>query len=143
MWINKIIAGMLPYMPKGLVWLFSKRYIAGKKIENAIETSRKLNEEGMMVTIDLLGEFITELKQAEDNKNEYLNIIDTIQKAKIDGNYSLKPTMFGLLIDTEVCYTNIREIVAKAGINVPMQVSCIQRMAVMQPEAYRITARIG
>ena len=115
MWINKIIAGMLPYMPKGLVWLFSKRYIAGKKIENAIEISRKLNEEGMMVTIDLLGEFITELKQAEDNKNEYLNIIETIQKAKIDGNYSLKPTMFGLLIDPEVCYTNIREIVAKAA----------------------------
>jgi proline dehydrogenase len=115
MWINKIIAGMLPYMPKGLVWLFSKRYIAGKKIEDAIEISRKLNAEGMMVTIDLLGEFITELKQAEANKNEYLNIIDTIQKAKIDGNYSLKPTMFGLLIDTEVCYTNIREIVAKAA----------------------------
>ena len=115
MWINKMIAGMLPYMPKNLVWLFSKRYIAGKKIEDAIEVSRQLNKEGMMVTIDLLGEFITKLHQAEDNKNEYLNIIETIQKAKIDGNFSLKPTMFGLLIDKDVCYGYIREIVAKAA----------------------------
>jgi proline dehydrogenase len=115
MWINKMIAGMLPYMPKNLVWLFSKRYIAGKKIEDAIEISRQLNKEGMMVTIDLLGEFITKLNQAEDNKNEYLNIIETIQKAKIDGNFSLKPTMFGLLIDKDVCYGYIREIVAKAA----------------------------
>jgi len=115
MWINKMIAGMLPYMPKNLVWLFSKRYIAGKKIEDAIEVSRQLNKEGMMVTIDLLGEFITKLHQAEDNKNEYLNIIETIQNAKIDGNFSLKPTMFGLLIDKDVCYGYIREIVAKAA----------------------------
>lgn len=115
MWINKMIAGMLPYMPKNLVWLFSKRYIAGKKIEDAIEVSRQLNKEGMMVTIDLLGEFITKLHQAEDNKNEYLNIIETIQKAKIEGNFSLKPTMFGLLIDKDVCYGYIREIVAKAA----------------------------
>lgn len=115
MWLNKMIAGMLPFMPKSLVWLFSKRYIAGKKIEDAIKISRELNADGMMVTIDLLGEFITELSQAQDNKNQYLHIIETIQKAEIDGNFSLKPTMFGLLIDKEVCYTNIREIVAKAA----------------------------
>lgn len=115
MWINKMIAGLLPFMPKNLVWIFSKRYIAGKNIEDAIIISKKLNDEGMMVTIDLLGEFITKLHQAEENKNQYLNIIETIQKAKIDGNYSLKPTMFGLLIDKDVCYENIREIVAKAA----------------------------
>ena len=48
-------------------------------------------------------------------KNEYLEIIETFAKEKIDGNYSLKPTMFGLLIDKEVCYKYIREIVAKAA----------------------------
>lgn len=115
MWLNKMIAGMLPYMPKNFVWLFSKRYIAGKTIQDAIETSKKLNEEGMMVTVDLLGEFITELHQAEDNKNQYLEIIETIEKENINGNYSLKPTMFGLLLDKEICYKHIREIVAKAA----------------------------
>ncbi|RLD34970.1 MAG: proline dehydrogenase [Bacteroidetes bacterium] len=102
-------------MPKNLVWIFSRRYIAGKKIEDAIRHSKALNNDGMMVTIDLLGEFITRLDEAEQNKNEYLDIIDTFEKNNIDGNYSLKPTMFGLLIDKDVCYQYIREIVKKAS----------------------------
>lgn len=106
---------MLPYMPRDLVWLFSKRYIAGRRIQDAIRVCKELNAKGMMVTVDLLGEFITELSQAEENKREYLQIIETIQAENINGNYSLKPTMFGLLIDKEVCYTNIREIIAKAA----------------------------
>lgn len=115
MWFNKMVASILPFMPKSLVWIFSRRYIAGKTIDDAIAASKKLNEEKCMVTIDLLGEFITKLKQAEENKNKYLEIIDAIEENKIDGNYSLKPTMFGLLIDKEVCYKYIREIVAKAA----------------------------
>jgi len=112
---NKMIAGILPYMPKNFVWIFSKRYIAGKKIDDAVRVSKELNSQGIKVTIDLLGEFITKLEEAENNKNEYLEIIERITKEKIDGNFSLKPTMFGLLIDKEVCYKNIREIVAKAA----------------------------
>ncbi len=110
-----MIAAMLPFMPKSFVWIFSKRYIAGKKIEDAVKVSKELNSQGIKVTVDLLGEFITKLEEAEKNKIEYLQIIEKITKEKIDGNFSLKPTMFGLLIDKEVCYQNIREIVAKAA----------------------------
>ncbi|HTX89234.1 MAG TPA: proline dehydrogenase family protein [Bacteroidales bacterium] len=113
--INKMIARMLPYMPKKLVWIFSKKYVAGEKIEDAIRVSKELNAQGIKVTIDLLGEFITNLQQAEENRVAYLAIIDRIQAEKIDGNYSLKPTMFGLLLDQEVCYRNIRQIVEKAA----------------------------
>lgn len=112
---NKLIASLLPYMPKKFIWLFSKRYIAGTTIQDAVRESRKLNRDGIMVTVDLLGEFITDLKQADENKKEYIDIIETFEKENIDGNYSLKPTMFGLLLDEEVCYNNIREIVAKAA----------------------------
>ncbi len=111
---NKLITGILPLMPKNFVWIFSKRYIAGKTIEDAVRVSKDLNNQGYMVTIDLLGEFITRLDEAEKNRNQYLSIIDTIQDNKINGNYSLKPTMFGLLIDEEACYNNIRTIVKKA-----------------------------
>ena len=112
---NKLIASLLPYMPKKFIWLFSKRYIAGTTTQDAVKESRKLNREGIMISVDLLGEFITDLKQADENKNEYIDIIETFEKENIDGNYSLKPTMFGLLLDEEVCYNNIREIVAKAA----------------------------
>jgi len=112
--INKLIAGMLPYMPKKLVWIFSRKYIAGETIEDAIRVSKELNAQKIKVTIDLLGEFISNLQQAEDNRVAYLNIIDRVEKEHLDGNYSLKPTSFGLLLDKEICYRNIREIVAKA-----------------------------
>jgi proline dehydrogenase len=112
---NKLISRILPFMPKKLVWIFSRKYIAGETIDDAIRVCRELNAGGIKITIDLLGEFITRLDEAAANKKAYLDIIERIQKEKIDGNYSLKPTSFGLLIDKEVCYQNIREIVALAA----------------------------
>lgn len=110
-----MIANILPFMPKGLVWVFSKRYIAGKNIEDALRVSKELNAEGCMVTIDLLGEFITKKEEAVKNRDEYLNIVETFEKNDINGNYSLKPTMFGLLLDEDFCYENIRAIVKKSA----------------------------
>ena len=112
--INKLIAQVLPYMPEKLIWQFSKRYIAGQSMEDGISVARQLNDEGIEVTMDLLGEFITNLQQAEDNKNQYLNIIERFTKENIKGNFSLKPSMFGLLLDKEACYQHVRAIVQKA-----------------------------
>ena len=58
---NKLIAAVLPYMPKKLIWIFSRTYIAGETVEDAVRVSRELNAEGIMVTIDVLGEFIENL----------------------------------------------------------------------------------
>ena len=113
--INKLIAKLLPLMPKKLVWIFSRKYIAGETIDDAIRICHALNSRQIKITIDLLGEFITKLEEATDNKKAYLDIIARVEKEKIDGNYSLKPTSFGLLIDPEACYRNIREIVAVAA----------------------------
>lgn len=113
--LNKLISQILPYMPKKLVWVFSKEYIAGETIEEAIANAKKLNAEGILTTIDVLGEFITTLEEAEANKQEYLEVIEKAEAAQVNGNYSLKPTFFGLLIDKEVAYRHIREVVEKAA----------------------------
>jgi len=112
---NKLISHLLPFMPKKLVWVFSRKYIAGETLDNAIRVTKELNAGGIMITIDLLGEFITRLDEATAYKESYLRIIERLEAEKINGNYSLKPTMFGLLIDEETCFLNIREIVAKAA----------------------------
>ena len=112
---NKLIAAMLPFFPKKFVWLFSKPYIAGETIEDAIKASKDLNSKGAMVTIDILGEFIKTLEEAEANTKEYIELIERVEKENIDGNYSVKPTMFGLLIDKDACYNFIRQIVVKAA----------------------------
>lgn len=112
---NKFIAAILPWFPKKFIWIFSKSYISGVTIEDAMRVSKDLNSKRIKVTLDVLGEFIKTLDEAELNKKEYLNLIDTSFKNNIDGNVSLKPTSFGLLIDKEICYNHIREIVAKAA----------------------------
>jgi len=112
---NKFIASILPYFPKKFIWLFSKSYISGETIDDAMRVSKELNQNKMKVTLDVLGEFIKTLEEAEENKKEYLNLIDVTYKSGIEGNFSVKPTSFGLLIDREACYRHIREIVAKAA----------------------------
>ncbi|MCL3778767.1 proline dehydrogenase [Prolixibacteraceae bacterium JC049] len=113
--LHKMIAGVIPHMPKKLIWMFSKAYIAGETVEDAIKASAKLNEEGVMVTIDILGEFITDLSQATESKEQYLDTIKRFTDKGVDGNFSVKPTSFGLLLDPEVCYQNIREVVKLAA----------------------------
>jgi len=112
---NKFIAAILPYFPKKFIWIFSKAYISGEKIDDAIRVSKEFRKNSTDVTLDVLGEFITSLEEAEENKKEYLNLIEVTVKSGIDGNFSLKPTSFGLLIDKEVCYSHIREVVTLAA----------------------------
>jgi proline dehydrogenase len=112
---NKFIAAILPYFPKKFIWIFSRSYISGETIDDAMRVSKELNSKNIKVTLDVLGEFIKTLEEAEENKKEYLNLIDVSFKNHINGNFSVKPTSFGLLIDKEICYKHIREIVAKAA----------------------------
>lgn len=112
--LSKLILAVLPKMPEGFVWQFSKKYIVGKSLEEALNTSKKLNSEGCRITIDLLGEFIKERSEAEETKQTYLQILEALHANKIDGGVSVKPTFFGLLLDEQLCFNNIREVVAKA-----------------------------
>ena len=80
-----------------------------------MRVSKDLNSKKISVTLDVLGEFIKNLDEAEANKIEYINLIDISYKNQIDGNFSIKPTSFGLLLDKEKCYQYTREIVAKAA----------------------------
>jgi proline dehydrogenase len=113
--INKLIVGMLQYLPKSFVWIFSKRYIAGEELKDAVKVTKKFNSQGIKATMDLLGEFLTRAEKVEYYKKEYIRLIEESVKQGLDNSFSVKPTMFGLLLDAEMCYANVREIVAKAA----------------------------
>jgi proline dehydrogenase len=112
---NKLIVGMLQYLPKGFVWIFSKRYIAGEELRDAVRVTRKFNSQGVKASMDLLGEFLTRAEKVEYYKIEYIKLIEESVNQGLDNSFSVKPTMFGLLLDREMCYVNIREIVSKAA----------------------------
>jgi proline dehydrogenase len=102
-------------MPKKLIWVFSKRYIAGESMEEGLLASKLLNEKGIEVTVDILGEFITTLDEAEKNRDEYLEVIERFTSENVKGNFSIKPTMFGMLLDREICFNLLREVVQFAA----------------------------
>ncbi|WP_320113385.1 proline dehydrogenase family protein [Draconibacterium orientale] len=102
-------------MPKKLIWVFSKRYIAGESMEEGLLASKLLNEKGIEVTVDILGEFITTLDEAEKNRDEYLEVIERFTSENVQGNFSIKPTMFGMLLDKEICFNLLREVVQFAA----------------------------
>ena len=112
--INRAIASILPHMPKRMVWIFSKKYISGEHLSDALRESEKLNKEGCSVTIDILGEYINNREEAETFKAQYIEVIEQFSSRKIIGNFSVKPSSFGLLLDKEACYEKIREIVRVA-----------------------------
>ena len=114
--LNKTISSILPYMPKKLVWTFSKRYVAGETAASGVAAVKELNTQGAGATIDLLGEFITDLNQAEANKKNYLTLINYFLDQQVQTNFSLKPTMFGLLLDKNSCFQHLREIIKAAAL---------------------------
>ena len=111
---DKMIVWSLPLVPKPIVGYFSKTYIAGSGIEDAVHVIKNLNSNGMMATMDLLGEESKEEKKAHQAAEEYVNILKTIDDENLNSNVSVKPTQMGLLIDKEMCYQHIRRIVETA-----------------------------
>ncbi|HKL27249.1 MAG TPA: proline dehydrogenase family protein [Desulfuromonadales bacterium] len=111
---NFLVSKTIMHVPGPIVGYFAKGYIAGSTLDDAAGVAGRLNQQGAMVTLDILGEFITTKAQATFFKEQCLKILQTIHDEKLDGNLSLKPTQMGMLLDKEFAFENIREIVKKA-----------------------------
>lgn len=98
---NSIIVKFLPYIPKPIVFSVAKRYIAGQTLDEAIFESKKQNQLKRLVTIDVLGEHIKDLNEADLASNEYSEVLERMFNEKIHGNISVKPTQMGLGINKE------------------------------------------
>jgi proline dehydrogenase len=101
-------------MPKSVVGFFSKRYIAGEDIEDAVNVTRGLNNQGIYTTIDVLGEAVQNREEAVESKNKALEVLDTIVQFNLKANLSIKPTQMGLAIDEDFAYEQVRILVQKA-----------------------------
>lgn len=112
--INKIIVSVVKILPKSVVYFFAKRYIAGERLQDAVNLVKELNKKGILATMDVLGESITTKEEVILAKSECLAVLNTIKQNELNSNLSIKPTQLGLNIDLEFAYQQIKEIVAKA-----------------------------
>ena len=112
--LNKLIVATLPAVPRPIVRHFANQYIAGEEIPDAVTTVKKLNSEGCMATLDVLGEDITERAEAVSSRDMIIEVLNTIQKENLDSNVSIKPTQLGLKLDRNFCLENTKTIAQKA-----------------------------
>lgn len=94
---------------------FARRFIAGETVEEAIDAARAVEAAGMLQTLDLLGESVGSMLEADAATRAYLGVIDRIVAAGIGRNLSLKLTQLGLTIDRATCVDNLRRILDEAG----------------------------
>lgn len=90
------------------------KFVAGVTIKSSIEAVRKLNSKGVSATLDHLGEFVKDAKEAEKAKTKVIETINEIHKNQVDANISVKITQLGLDISAELCLNNMREILEAA-----------------------------
>jgi proline dehydrogenase len=112
---NFLVSRTIMHVPGFVVGPFARRYIAGESLADAVRVTRELNAQGMLTTIDILGEFINTRDEATFFKEQCLEILATIDREKLQANLSLKPTQMGLLLDPDFAFGNIRELVASAA----------------------------
>ena len=93
---------------------FARRFIAGETISEAIEAARRVEARGLTHTLDLLGESVTTLEQADAAARAYLKVVDAIVQSGIGRNLSLKLTQLGLDVDKASAIDNLRKILERA-----------------------------
>lgn len=114
--LDKAVSLALPAVPKPIVGFFSKRYIAGSSRDDAFRVVRELTREGALSTLDILGEFIPSMDQADATAQAYVDLVRQLAAEKLhQANVSVKLTGLGLLLDEARCLANTRALVNAAA----------------------------
>ena len=92
----------------------ARRFVAGETLDEAIYTTRSLNSNGLLVTLDYLGESITQAEETEKVISTYSALLEQVYEQKLEASISLKLTHLGLDISEELCQNNLRRILTTA-----------------------------
>lgn len=90
-----------------LPFVLAKRFVAGENIEQAIPKVEELNRRGIKVTLDMLGENVTDRSMADTTVQSYIDLLRDIETAGLNSSISIKLTMLGLDIDRRYCKDNL------------------------------------
>jgi proline dehydrogenase len=109
--LDRFVSLTLPAVPKPIVGYFSRRYIAGDRMDDAFRVVRELASEGALSTLDILGEFISSIEESDANRQSYDDLVRAISERAIEGaTVSVKLTSMGLLLDQQQCLQHMRSL---------------------------------
>jgi proline dehydrogenase len=98
---------------------FSGRFVAGTQVEDVLRATRAVNQSGLSVSIDNLGENVTNADEARASAQLYHQLLDDIAAQKLNANISLKLTHMGLDVDEKLAHDLVTSLVAKAAAMTP------------------------
>ncbi|HVB38756.1 MAG TPA: proline dehydrogenase family protein [Vicinamibacterales bacterium] len=93
---------------------FARRFVAGETVTEAIAAVRALQAQGLTTTLDLLGESVSTLAEADAASRAYLDVLDAVVAAGVERNLSLKLTQLGLDLDRATCVDHLRRLLDRA-----------------------------
>lgn len=108
-WTRKLVTETKPGR------LVAERFVAGETLESAVAVTRALNEEGLKVSLDHLGEHVTSVEEAISAKDAYLSCATAIHDAGLDANLSVKLTQLGMGLDDGMAADHVQEIASAAA----------------------------
>ncbi|MCS6777337.1 MAG: proline dehydrogenase family protein [Chloroherpetonaceae bacterium] len=91
------------------------RFVAGETVESVIEPVRQLNAQGLAVSLDFLGESVTNQEEVALVMDTYLRLFQVIREVGLNAYVSLKLTALGLDISPELCYRNMQRLLKAAS----------------------------
>lgn len=98
-----------------LTKLVARRFVAGESLLEAIEVVQRLRREGFLVSLDLLGENVDGLGEAEHAVHEVLEAVHALKELELECNLSVKLTQLGLDVDYDATVQNVRRIADEVG----------------------------
>ncbi|HEX4681703.1 MAG TPA: proline dehydrogenase family protein [Gemmatimonadaceae bacterium] len=93
---------------------FASRFVAGETLDEALAAVKTLNGHGITASLDLLGESVTNEREARAAGAAYLAILDRIHQLRLDANVSVKLTAMGLDISEELCVAVMHDVLGRA-----------------------------
>jgi proline dehydrogenase len=90
-----------------LPFVLAKRFVAGESFEESIPKAQYLNAKNLQLTLDLLGENVTDRKTSDETVEAYIQLLNGIKEHELLSSISIKLTMMGLDIDHEYCKQNL------------------------------------
>ena len=97
-----------------LAWRVASRFIAGERVEDAVEVVKQLNAQGIFATLDHLGENTSSLAEAQRAADEIVRILDAIAAQNLRSNVSVKLSQLGLNLDAQAAYENLLQVLSAA-----------------------------
>jgi proline dehydrogenase len=92
----------------------AQRYVAGEELADGIVVAETLNTQGLLVSLDHLGESVNSAAAAQRAVAAYLEALEGLHAESVEGNLSLKLTQLGLDLSRELCVSHLGKILDRA-----------------------------